>query len=76
MDAKRGMLSAWSFPVHYVASLMADRVQLNDAPEPFAPSDADLQYVIPLCHREMLLMIADTDRISFGHSCSGLSLCH
>lgn len=66
MDAKRGTLSAWSFPARYVASLMADRMQLNDAPQLFIPSDADLQYVSPQYHRELLLTIADTDRKSFG----------
>jgi len=54
MDAKRCTLSAWLFPARYVASVMADRVQPNEAPQPFVPSDADLQYVTPHCHRQLL----------------------
>jgi len=48
---------------------IADRRQTatNDEPQPFAPTDADLQYVTPIRHREMLLTTADTDRISFAH---------
>ena len=45
----------------------ASTADSNDEPQPFAPSDADLQYVTPTRHREMLLTIADTDRISFAH---------
>lgn len=55
----------WSFPARHVASLMADRLKLNDPPETFAPTELDLQYVTPHCHREMLT-IADTNRLSFG----------
>jgi hypothetical protein len=58
MDAKRGTLSAWSFPARYVASLIGQRLDLNAKHEPFQPSDTDLQYVTPHCHREMLVAIA------------------
>jgi len=66
MDAKRGTLSAWSFPARYVASLMAERLDLNNPEIPFSPTDTDLQYVTPASHRDMLLTIAETDRKAFA----------
>lgn len=64
-DAKRGTLSAWSFPSRYVASLIGDQLDLQEPHTTYTPSATDLQYVNPSTHREMLLTIADTDRKSF-----------
>ena len=58
----------WSsaFPARYVASLMAERLDLNNPEIPFSPTDTDLQYVTPASHRDMLLTIAETDRKAFA----------
>ena len=66
MDAKRGSLSAWSYPARYVASLMGELIDLNAKHQTFAPSESDLQYVTPHCHRDMLLTITETDRRQFS----------
>jgi hypothetical protein len=61
-DAKRGTLSAWSYPSRYVASLIGERLQLSEPHSNFTPSNTDLQYISPGTHRDLLLTIADVDR--------------
>jgi hypothetical protein len=56
---------------------MGDRLDLNAQHELFKRSDTDLQYVTPQCHRELLSVVVETDRIGFGRfleSCLALSL--
>ena len=45
-DAKKGTLSAWSFPLRWVASIIGDRTELNEKHERFLPTKTDLQYII------------------------------
>ena len=66
MDAKRGSLSSWSYPSRYFASLMDELIDLNAKHQTFAPCEADLNYVTPHCHRDMLLTIAEADRRKFS----------
>ena len=49
-----------------VASLMGELIDLNAKHQTFSPSEADLQYVTPHCHRDMLLTFAETYRRKFS----------
>jgi hypothetical protein len=64
-DAKRGTLSAWSFPSRQVAYLIVERLDLTSAHSSFSPTNEDLQYVTPHFHQKMLTTIARTDMKKF-----------
>ena len=49
-DAKRGTLSAWSWPSREVASLLGRTVDLSQAWTPACPSNDKLQYINPEMH--------------------------
>jgi len=51
-DAKKGTLSAWSFPSRWVASLIGECLKLNKKHERFLPTKTDLQYINPYWHRD------------------------
>jgi hypothetical protein len=61
-DAKRGTLSAWSYPSRHVANLIGERIDLQAKHSTFIPQPGDLQYVNPGTHRDILTIIAETDR--------------
>ena len=61
-DAKRGTLSAWSFPSRHVAWQLGEQLDLTK--EHNECSTLDLSYVTPHNHRDLLLIIAETDRKS------------
>ena len=61
-DAKKGTLSAWSFPSRWVASMIGDRIELNEKYERFLPTKTDLPYINPYWHRDLLSTIAEADR--------------
>ena len=59
-------MSAWSFPSRWVASIIGDRIQLNEKHERFLPTKTDLRYINPYWHCNLLLTIADADRKTFA----------
>jgi len=59
-------LSAWSFPSRWVASIIGDRIELNEKHEWFLPTKTDLQYINPYWHRDLLLTITEADRKTFA----------
>jgi len=71
-DAKRGTLSAWSFPSRWVASVVGERLELNDKHVQFAPTKSDLQYINPYWHHELLMTIAEADRKTFSTRLSNI----
>ena len=58
-DAKRGTLSAWSWPSRYLTRFAASRVSVSEAFQPYEPKADEIQYVNPSHHRECLGCIAD-----------------
>jgi len=64
-DAKRGTLLAWSYPSRHIAELIGQSIDIQSPHVNFVPTEADLQYVTPHCHREFLLDIVKTDRQTF-----------
>ena len=61
-DAKRGTLSAWSWPSKYITRFAASRVSVSEAFQPYEPKADEIQYVNPSHHRECLGCIADCGR--------------
>jgi hypothetical protein len=60
-DAKRGTLSAFSWPSRMIAHTMGNSLDLEQKHERFQPTDFDLQYVNPVNHRQMLDSIVKAD---------------
>lgn len=61
-DAKRGTLSAWSWPSRYLTRCAASRVSVSEAFQPYEPKADEIQYVNPSHHHECLGCIADCGR--------------
>lgn len=62
-DAKTGTLSAWSWPCRHLArSASASFAGNAETASEFAPSFADIQYLNPTMHRELLHSIAEVGR--------------
>lgn len=53
-DAKRGTISAWSWPSSEVAYLKRQKLDVQQQFFPFKPSEGELQYINPPGHREMI----------------------
>ena len=69
-DAKRGTLSAWSWPSREVASLLGRTVDLSQAWTPACPSNDKLQYINPEMHSTLLELIVETDKINVAQKLS------
>jgi len=62
-DAQTGTLSAWSWPSRHLArSASAEFISSKTPVADFSPSFADIQYLNPDTHRELLHAIADIGR--------------
>ena len=61
-DAKRGTLSAWSFPSLHVVWQLGEQLDLTK--ENIECSTLNLSYVTPHNYRDLLLIIAEMDRKS------------
>ena len=68
-DAKRGTLSAWSWPSRVLTRLKAEEVKI-DSFVPFVPTASQVQYLNPVQHREFLSCIAAVGRKQVGKELS------
>ena len=64
-DAKKLTLSAYNWPSRIVAALMASEFIFNNAQHNIR---LDLQYINPLCHRELLQIILDSHRKTLANA--------
>ena len=60
-DAKRGTLSAWSWPSRQVAAMRADYFKENGTMNDFSMSPDDFRYLFPGSHAELLDFIVKAD---------------
>jgi hypothetical protein len=58
-DAKRGTLSAWSWPSKLLTRFVASRQSIHNVFEPYEPKLEEMQYVNPTHHRNCLRYIAE-----------------
>ncbi len=61
-DAKRGTLSARSWPSRYVATLMGKNFDMLSECRPYKQEPGDLQYVNPTTHKSLLRCIVEADK--------------
>ena len=61
-DAKRGTLSAWSYPSRYISRLIGDQLDLSQPHQNFIPSESDLSYIHPGKHKEFLFTISEVEK--------------
>ena len=76
-DAKRGTISAWSWPSSEVAYLKRQKLDIQQKFSPLKPLEGELQYINPPGHREMLrhIVLADIPELKKKlKSCISLSL--
>lgn len=60
-DAKRGTISAWSWPSCEIAYLKRQKLDIQQKFSPLKPLEGELQYINPPGHREMLQHIVLAD---------------
>lgn len=60
-DAKRGTISAWTWPSCEVAYLKRQKLDIQQKFSPLKPLEGELQYINPPGHREMLQHIVLAD---------------
>jgi hypothetical protein len=61
-NAKRGSISAWSWPAStHVAHLMAREFKMNAPTADFVPLDSELKYVTPMQHSDLMGYIVKAD---------------
>ena len=65
-DAKRGTLSAWSWPSRQVAFMRADHFKCNGTMQNFSMSSEDFRYLSPTSHTELLDFIVKADLKGMG----------
>ena len=65
-DAKRGTLSAWSWPSRQVAFMRADHFNCNRTMQNFSMSNEDFRYLSPTSHAELLDFIVKADLKGMG----------
>ena len=58
-DAKRGKLSAYSWPSRHAAYKISEKFQM-DSFRPFSPNEIDLRYINPAYYNELLTSIVDS----------------
>ena len=58
-DAKRGTLSAYSWPSRHAAYKISEKFQM-DSFRPFSPNEIDLRYINPVYYNELLTSIVDS----------------
>eukprot|EP00794_Sanderia_malayensis_P013673 gene13673-15102_t len=63
-DAKRGSLSAWSWPSREIAHQKAIKYMANGYTGNFEPAAGSFRYLHPAHHAELLDCIVETDRIT------------
>ncbi|XP_025423121.1 LOW QUALITY PROTEIN: zinc finger protein 862-like, partial [Sipha flava] len=61
-DAKRGTLSAWSWPSREVVQIKKSQLNLLEPPKKIDIKEGDLQYINPTTHNELLNSIVETDK--------------
>lgn len=60
-DAKRLTLSAWNWPLRYVASEASHAFSIENANQSTIPKNLNLQYINPKAHLEMMFCIVESD---------------
>jgi len=76
-DAKRGTLSAWSWPSREVVELKRQRLDLSKNVPILETYEGDLQYVSPSSYREIMNCIVEADIINLKNKlkkCLAISL--
>lgn len=61
-DAKRGTLSAWSWPSREIAYMKGENFKLHGFSGKFEPTIENLQYLFPAHHADLLQCIVDTNK--------------
>lgn len=60
-NAKRGSISAWSWPSTHIAHLMASEFKMIASAAEFVPLDSELKYATPMQHSDLMSYIVKSD---------------
>lgn len=60
-NAKRGTISAWSWPSTHIAHQMASEFKMNAPAADFLPLDSELKYITPMQHSDLMSYIVKSD---------------